>query len=106
MTLCTGLTASWCPRCGDCTCERGHDGDCCFDGADCPLHRPESKHAETVELGQAEALVKSMAAEQGITLTEHDDRVVSRFAQYLLERSRKGPELSPEAQRLRKEILG
>lgn len=33
-TGCTGLTASWCAVCGSCTCP------------DCPLHAPDSLHAE------------------------------------------------------------
>lgn len=42
---CTGLTASWCPRCGDCTCPRREsDGDCRFDTPGCPLHDPSSPH--------------------------------------------------------------
>ena len=40
---CTGLTARWCPRCGDCACG-GEDAD--LNGADCPLHSSASPHAE------------------------------------------------------------
>lgn len=41
---CTGLTARWCPRCGDCCCV-GDD----MDNPSCPLHAPGSKHAEAVD---------------------------------------------------------
>ena len=94
--LCTGLSAFWCPRCGDCTCERAHDGDCCFDDRNCPLHGHASHHAETIELAQAEQLVRTMALAQGVELTDHDQTEVSRFAQLLFDRARKGPPLSPE----------
>lgn len=46
---CTGLTAFWCPVCGDCTCERSESGDCEFQGdaavPRCPLHSSASRHA-------------------------------------------------------------
>ncbi len=42
---CTGMSASWCPRCGDCTCERWPDGTSDFDGRDCALHGEKSTHA-------------------------------------------------------------
>ena len=41
---CTGVTASWCPRCGDCSCAKdGHDE---LNSPRCPLHAPSSPHAE------------------------------------------------------------
>ncbi len=86
---CTGLSAFWCPRCGDCTCERARDGECCFDGKDCPLHREDSRHAETVSLDECRAKVSALARDQGVELTTNDHEAVSRFAQYLFERSRK-----------------
>lgn len=47
--LCTGITASWCPNHGDCTCP-WRDGDedkgRTFDSPQCPLHAEESDHAE------------------------------------------------------------
>lgn len=88
MTLCTGLTASWCPRCGDCTCERMPDGDCCFDGHDCPLHGTSSQHAETVELDGMREAVTNLANEHGVELSENDHEEVARFAQYLCDRHR------------------
>ncbi len=45
---CTGITASWCPVHGDCTCERDEFG-VALDGAwqhgRCPLHGEQSSHA-------------------------------------------------------------
>lgn len=103
--MCTPVSAFWCPRCGDCTCKRAHDGECCFDELKCPLHGPGSQHAQTVELADAERLVKATAHAQGVELTAGDEEAVSRFAQLLFERAREGPPLSPEAERLRKLIL-
>jgi len=45
---CTGVSASWCPRCGDCECPRDEEtgeleGD--MNDAGCPLHAPSSTHA-------------------------------------------------------------
>ena len=47
--VCTGLTAFWCPLCGDCTCERREDGerdDMTAEG--CPLHDMASPHAKDI----------------------------------------------------------
>ena len=38
--FCTGLTANWCPNCGDCCCEREQG----LDNPDCPLHTVGSPH--------------------------------------------------------------
>jgi len=103
--ICTSVSAFWCPVCGDCTCERTHYGDCCFDDQKCPLHGSGSRHAQTVEYADAERLVREMAHAQGVELTENDEEAVTRFAQLLFERARKGPPLSPEAERLRKQVL-
>lgn len=44
---CTGLVASWCPVCGDCSCPQDEDGGrIAFEDAGCRLHGPKSKHAE------------------------------------------------------------
>lgn len=46
---CTGAEAQWCPVCGDCLCPYvidEEDGERTLDGPRCPLHSPESKHAE------------------------------------------------------------
>lgn len=39
---CTGVSASWCPVCGDCLCRNPADKN--DDG--CPLHDASSPHAE------------------------------------------------------------
>lgn len=44
---CTGITAQWCPRCGDCTCPDGTPADCPL----CPLHARGSSHGEDEEHG-------------------------------------------------------
>lgn len=87
---CTGLSAFWCPRCGDCSCERLPCGECAFDSPSCPLHRVGSGHAQTVELADCERRVSELAADLGVELTAHDHAAVSQFAQLLHERSRKG----------------
>lgn len=47
-TTCTGPTATWCPLCGDCICERHEDGEVEFDGhGNCPLHAHDTPHAIT-----------------------------------------------------------
>lgn len=47
---CTGVTAKWCPRCGDCTCpplrEGGDPCEVTLDDPRCPLHSPKSSHGE------------------------------------------------------------
>ncbi len=40
---CTGLSASWCPVCGDCCCPNPEGAK---DDENCPLHAPGSRHAE------------------------------------------------------------
>lgn len=89
IVLCTGISAFWCPRCGDCICERGSDGDCHHDNDLCPLHGSDSKHAETIELMECREKVSTLAHDCGVELTAHDHETVARFAQFLFERSRK-----------------
>jgi hypothetical protein len=86
---CTGQTAYWCPRCGDCTCERAVNGDCSFDDERCPLHAVTSKHAETIELAEAERRVRDLADDLGAELTPNDERELSRFVQFLMGKSRR-----------------
>lgn len=45
---CSGVSASWCPIHGDCTCERYPDGSFPdgMDSPDCPLHGFHSDHAD------------------------------------------------------------
>lgn len=40
---CTGLTASWCPHCGQCNCPVEF-GERSFESEDCPLHSSASNH--------------------------------------------------------------
>lgn len=46
--MCTGVAASWCPNCGDCMCPYDEDFGYLGDRNDpsCPLHGPQSLHAE------------------------------------------------------------
>jgi len=39
----TGIAASWCPECGECSCDLDDGG---FDKADCPLHGDKSRHCD------------------------------------------------------------
>ena len=45
---CTGVTAIWCPACGDCTCPVDpQTGDCrSLDTDGCPLHGMSSLHGD------------------------------------------------------------
>ena len=52
---CTGMTATWCPRCGDCSCpyingqpEQGRT----LNDPTCQLHAPSSPHAEVQRAAQ------------------------------------------------------
>lgn len=53
MIECTGVSARWCPLCGDCNCPELNDGGgwASLDSPDCPLHAPESRHAEDADDG-------------------------------------------------------
>lgn len=51
-TVCTGLTARWCPIHGNCTCgdepkDLGWHEELDHPANTCPLHRAESDHAES-----------------------------------------------------------
>ena len=50
---CTGIAAGWCPVHGTCTCPPGEDGLPWRDlnHPSCPLHSPESSHAEEADRG-------------------------------------------------------
>lgn len=84
---CTGLTAIWCPACGDCTCERLRNGEPCLNFEHCPLHSVHSTHADTVTLGDCQRRVSALAEDHGVKLTPHDHETIARFAQYLFDRS-------------------
>ncbi len=45
ITDCSGLTAARCQRHGDCTCPKPAEA---LDDPGCPLHAPDSDHAERV----------------------------------------------------------
>lgn len=54
---CTGVSASWCPVCGECSCPREEDGEWGEPNEDCPLHGRRSTHAErTAEQDEREML--------------------------------------------------
>jgi len=88
-SLCTGLSAFWCPNCGTCTCTRGRDGDCFFDAEQCPLPSAQSQHAQTIELAQCEQAINALIAEFDVEVSEHDQAQLVRFAQLLYDRSRR-----------------
>ena len=48
MARCTGVTATWCPVCGDCSCPIGDDSVPTFNDPDCPLHGQESLHGNAM----------------------------------------------------------
>lgn len=54
---CTGISAAWCPLCGDCICrdEEGNAPDG-LDHPDCPLHAFASPHAEDLPAAIARSL--------------------------------------------------
>lgn len=45
---CTGVTAVWCPICGDCGCEKNSEGTPTLTDERCSLHAPDSTHAPEV----------------------------------------------------------
>lgn len=48
---CSGVSATWCPRCGDCTCPADEDeAPVERNDPNCPLHSPSSPHAEKPKL--------------------------------------------------------
>lgn len=117
MKLCSAYSATWCARCGDCTCSKSlavvdvtranalraelllqpappppHGEQPCYDKPDCPLHGEASNHADNQTLVSAEAQVTAAARRQWLTLSARDHRAVSRFTQMLMERARRTPE--------------
>lgn len=49
MIGCTGVSASWCPNCGDCCCHYDDVvGYLSRDDPKCPLHADDARHAETM----------------------------------------------------------
>ena len=88
MPSCTGLTAVWCPVCGDCTCDRLQGAEPCLDSEYCPLHSAHSPHADTITMEDCRKQVTAMAEDQGVNLTPHDNETVARFIQYLATKQR------------------
>jgi hypothetical protein len=66
------------------------DGDCAFDGADCPLHGDLSTHPESVELDLCREKIQAIAAELAVELTDHDEVELSRFALWLHKKAAQG----------------
>ena len=56
---CTGIAAQWCPNCGTCNCPEDPRGGRTRDRATCPLHGPESRHAETLCAGGCGEIVSA-----------------------------------------------
>ncbi|MCA1833013.1 MAG: hypothetical protein ABR520_11125 [Mycobacteriales bacterium] len=62
--ICNGLTARWCPRCGDCSCGEGEAVE--LNDPGCPLHAPGSKHAEPPdEIGGVVGAYEELTVELG-----------------------------------------
>lgn len=72
---CTGVSARFCPRCGDCTCVRDdEDSTRALEGFACPLHGPDSKHAEDSTAGAWSAPTpRSHALRVALTLVLPED---------------------------------
>jgi hypothetical protein len=67
---CTGITASWCPVHGDCTCRRYASGER-IDGSrrGCPLHDDDSAHGEDDE--DAHPAVAELARLRAVESSDH-----------------------------------
>lgn len=59
---CTGISARWCPRCGDCTCPGDPDRGDPMDDPRCPLHASSSPHGEGEEHGPDTAALLRLGA--------------------------------------------
>jgi uncharacterized protein (TIGR02996 family) len=55
---CSGVSASWCPNCGDCCCRNREDSK---SDPDCPLHSPTSPHDCLERIGCREGSLKYRA---------------------------------------------
>jgi hypothetical protein len=63
--VCTGISATWCPNCGDCSCPRDENGSR-WDDEDsptCPLHGSHTMHCSPPE-GPTRDDLLAWAAEQ------------------------------------------
>lgn len=54
---CTEICASWCPKCGDCSCPRNEEGETLEESTTCGLHGVSSKHAEVIYFTDAAAAI-------------------------------------------------
>ena len=97
---CTGETARWCPRHGDCTCPPREDwpDEFTFDGDDCPLHGERSTHADAgpAERLALEAMEHESVVAEVLRLRAELANVSARAAEV--------PGLSAELDRLRWEL--
>jgi hypothetical protein len=55
--VCTGVSASWCPVCGDCGCERDLDGEWGDPNPECPLHGDGSTHGDGITNAEQEVSI-------------------------------------------------
>lgn len=67
---CTGVAASWCPVCGDCTCPVADDGVTRpnLDGEDCRLHGKDSDHCERADDAEVDHDPTASATDYGAEL--------------------------------------
>lgn len=72
---CTGLTARWCPLCGDCSCGDGEAVE--LNDPACPLHAPTSQHGEppTSAAAPAEIDTGPIAAAAEFVEDQHATRI-------------------------------
>lgn len=67
---CTGVSASWCPVCGDCTCPRMSTGERKKESSQCPLHGEKSTHADPPKLTPKTVLRAMLKAYQEAVITQ------------------------------------
>ena len=89
---CTGISARWCPRCGDCTCPGDPDRGDPMDDPRCPLHASSSPHGEGAETADLRATVDTMQAQ------------LDAHREWLATAERERDEARAEAARLRAEL--
>ena len=66
MDECTGLAATWCPVCGDCACSEEDRALGNLDDPNCPLHAPNSPHAEIDPEREAARELWKVLVDQGV----------------------------------------
>jgi hypothetical protein len=87
---CTGVAASWCPRCGDCSCPHLATGEREDQSESCPLHGHHSAHAEDTTRPDSDewphrARVQELFREVGALRLDRDSwrKVAERFGSEL-----------------------